>query len=374
MSKARTVAVLGAGSTGRAMAGFLSLNGYRVRLWNRPSGAETDALVSQLASNPVLYVSGPVEGVAKLESVTTDINGAVKDADVIFVCTTADAHHDVGRLMGKCLSPRQAVVLMPAGTLGSLEFSRGLSAGGFEGEPVIAETSTTLFGSSLDGAVGVKISGQKTLIGIASLPGGHGNLFKSLLPEIPFDEVPDVLQSGFENVGPSLHVAPMVLNAGWVQAQGGNFKYYRDAITPAVANVAESVENERLEIARAFGYRPTRLSTYLTQSVGAPDGTLYESLHGCEMYSGVVSPTELDHRFLWEDTSVGVVPLISLAHVAGVAAPSLQALATLAGSLLGRDLQQHGRNVDSLGLLGMSIDDLKNLVRDHQALEVWRRA
>lgn len=372
MTQAQTVAVLGAGSTGRAMAGFLALSEYRVRLWNRPDGVETDQLISQLSSVPKLQVSGRVEGAAVLAEATTDIGAAVSNADAIIVCTTADGHRSVGRLLADYLSPDQAVLLMPAGTLGSLEFLRGLAAGGFTGDCAIAETSTTLFGSSLDGEAGVRISGQKAHVGIASLPSGNTDLFRELIPEIPFVDVPDVLQSGFENVGPSLHVAPMVLNAGWVQAQGGNFKYYRDAITPAVANVAAAVENERLQIAAAFGYEPTPLATYLTQSVGAPEGTLYESLHGCQMYADVLSPTQLDHRFLWEDSLSGVVPLISLAQVARVASPAMQALVTLAGALLGRDLQSEGRNVHNLGLSGLSVDDLRDLVSEPAALAAWR--
>lgn len=270
MTQAKTVAVLGAGSTGRAMAGFLALSGYRVRLWNRQGGDETDELVSGLAATPELTVSGRLEGTAVLDDVTTDIGAAVTDADVVVVCTTANGHHDVGRLVAGYSAADQAVLLMPAGTLGSLEFVRGLVAGGCIATPLIAETSTTLFGSALDGATGVRISGQKAQVGVASLPSGRTDEIRRLIPEIPFVDVPDVLQSGFENVGASLHVTPMVLNAGWIETHGGTFKYYREAITPAVANVAAQVEEERMRIASAFGYRPTPLSTYLTQSVGAP--------------------------------------------------------------------------------------------------------
>ncbi|GAB3556554.1 NAD/NADP octopine/nopaline dehydrogenase family protein [Spelaeicoccus albus] len=373
MTQAKTVAVLGAGSTGRAMAGFLALSGYRVRLWNRQGGDETDELVSGLAATPELTVSGRLEGTAVLDDVTTDIGAAVTDADVVVVCTTANGHHDVGRLVAGYSAADQAVLLMPAGTLGSLEFVRGLVAGGCIATPLIAETSTTLFGSALDGATGVRISGQKAQVGVASLPSGRTDEIRRLIPEIPFVDVPDVLQSGFENVGASLHVTPMVLNAGWIETHGGTFKYYREAITPAVANVAAQVEEERMRIASAFGYRPTPLSTYLTQSVGAPEGTLYESLHGCEMYADAISPSRLDHRFLWEDALAGVVPLLSLAEVAGVPAPTMQALATLAGPLLGRDMLGEGRNVDNLGLAGMTVEGLRTLVSDVDAFDAWRR-
>lgn len=373
MTQAKTVAVLGAGSTGRAMAGFFALSGYRVRLWNRPDGSETDELVAGLAATPELAVSGRLEGTAMLDDVTTDIGAAVTGADVIVVCTTANGHRDVGRLAAIHVSADQAVLLMPAGTLGSLEFVRGLVAGGCPGMPLIAETSTTMFGSALEGATGVRISGQKAQVGVASLPSGRIDEVRALLPEIPFADVSDVLQSGFENTGPSLHVAPMVLNAGWIEAHGGTFKYYREAITPAVANVAAQVEEERMRIAEAFGYRPTPLSTYLTQSVGAPEGTLYESLHGCEMYADAISPSRLDHRFLWEDALAGVVPLLSLAQLAGVRAPAMQGLATLAGALLERNLVREGRNVDNLRIAGLSIDDLKKLVTDAETLETWQR-
>jgi len=234
-TKARTVAVLGAGSSGQAMAAFLSLSGYRVHIWNRPDESEVHRWLEPITDQRGICAQGWMEGTAKIDLVTTEIAAAVTGADVILLTTTADALQNIGKLLAPHISSSQCLILMSSGSLGTLDVWRGLIDGGFTGDLLVGETTTTPFGSQIAGPASVHISGQKKQVGIASLPSGHHHVFTTLLPEIPFSEVTDVLASGLDNIGPSLHVAPMVLNAGWVEAQGGKFLYYKEGITPSVA-------------------------------------------------------------------------------------------------------------------------------------------
>ncbi len=261
---------------------------------------------------------------------------------------------------------------MASGTLGAIELWQGLAAGGFTDDLAVGETSTSVFGSRATGPATVHIGGRKDGVGIASLPSGAADTFGTLLPEFSFVAVDDVLRAGFSNTGPVLHVVPMVLNAGRVESEGGKFLHYVDGITPGVAAVMEQFDAERLAVARAFGYESTSLSDYLTQSVGAPRGSVYESIQGCAMYAGIPSPAGLDHRFLWEDVLAGVVPFVSLAAIANVPIPVSEALITLSSTLLGRDFLDEGRTTHNLNLDGMTVSGLQELVRDHAAFSAWK--
>jgi opine dehydrogenase len=372
-TKARTVAVLGAGSSGHAIAGFLALAGYQVKIWNRDDEAEVSRWLKPIADRGGIEVQGIMEGFAPIQEATTDMGSAVADADVILVNTTTDAYQAVGSQLAPHISSSQPVILMAAGTLGSIDLWQGLAAGGFTDDLLVGETSTTVFGSKASAPATVQIGGRKDGVEIASLPAGQADRFVQLLPEFSFTAIDDVLRSGFNNVGPALHVVPMVLNSGWTEAQGGKFLYYADGITPSIAAVIEQYDEERLAVARAFGYEATSISDYLTQTVGAPAGTVYESINGCTMYATTPSPTALDHRFLWEDAMAGSVPFLSLAKIAGVPAPIGDALVTTAGALLGRDLRSAGRTISNLSLEGLSVDALKELVRDEAAFSAWKQ-
>lgn len=367
-----TVAVIGAGSSGQAIAGFLALAGHQVRLWNRDDEGEVTRWLRPIIDRGGLEVQGIIEGTAHFEAVTCDIAAAVSGADVIIVNTTTDAYQSIGRLLAPHISSSQLLLLMASGTLGAIDLWQGLAAGGFTGDLVMGETSTTVFGSRASAPATVQISGRKEGVEIASLPSGKADLFTALLPEFAFVALDDVLRSGFNNVGPVLHVVPMVLNAGRVESQGGKFLYYVDGITPGVAAVMEQFDTERLAVAQAFGYESASLSGYLTQTVGAPAGSIYESIQGCAMYAGISSPAALDHRFLWEDALAGVVPLVSLAGIAGVPVPISESLLTLASALLGRDLRGEGRTARNLSLVGTTVSTLKDLVSESSAFSAWK--
>lgn len=371
-SQANKVAVLGAGNSGQAVAGFLSLSGYQVALWNRPDQAETERWLKPIQETGSLEVYGVIEGNAVIHEVTTDLGAAIEGADAIIVNTTTDAYQNLGRRLSENITEEQTLILMAGGTLGSLDMWQGLIAGGFSGDLLVGETSTTIFGSRATGPATVRVTGRKESVEIASLPAGELKRFNSLIPEFRFTAADDILISGFNNTGPAIHVVPMVLNAGWIEAQGGEFLYFREGITPSVASIIEQFDAERLSVAQAYDYTATSTYDYLVNSVGAPEGTLYESITGCALYAKTPSPTTLDHRFVWEDTMAGIVPLIALAENAGVKTPVANALATLAGSLLQRDFHESGRTARSLGIDDLGTDGIKALVQNNTVFREWK--
>jgi opine dehydrogenase len=60
------------------------------------------------------------------------------------------------------------------------------------------------------------------------------------------------------------------------------------------------------------------------------------------------------HRYMLEDTVLGLAFLCSVARYAGVDAPVAHGLLALAGAILGRDLRQGPRTLDALGLAALS--------------------
>ena len=64
------------------------------------------------------------------------------------------------------------------------------------------------------------------------------------------------------------------------------------------------------------------------------------------------------HRYITEDTELGLALLASAARYAGVDAPIAHGLLAIVGGFLGRDLRQGPRTFESLGLAALSKAEL----------------
>ena len=82
-----SIAVLGAGHAGRALAGDLGRLGADVILWNR-----TPEHVAEVADRGGIDLEGEIQGFGKLRLVTSDIGEALADASLIMVCVPAFGH------------------------------------------------------------------------------------------------------------------------------------------------------------------------------------------------------------------------------------------------------------------------------------------
>ena len=128
------VAVLGAGNGGKATAADLALQGKRVRLYETPSFAEANLSgITDLQ----LHCSGDVQGVAKLEHISSEldlalnvVNNSYETAvDTIFICTVVQAHSVIAKMLVPFLMqwPKDKyplVVLNPGSTGGSLMMAK----------------------------------------------------------------------------------------------------------------------------------------------------------------------------------------------------------------------------------------------------------
>lgn len=370
----KIVAVIGAGSSGQAIAAYLGIEGYQVQLWNRDEQSEVEKWLKPIAEAGQLEAAGKIEGTAPIALATTDLGPVVRDADVVIVNTTADAYHDVGLGLAPFINEHQLVLLMSAGTLGAFHLWSGLREGGYTDDLLVGETSTTVFASRNSGPASVHVAGRKAGVEVATLPSGRGEEFAQLLPEFDFVPAGDALSSGFNNMGPSLHAVPLTLTAGWIERHGGEYLHYADGISPSVATVIENFDAERVTVADAYDRRATPVHEYLITTVGAPEGSLYESIHNCAMYATATSVDTLDHRYMWEEILTGVIPVIALADKASVDVPLHRSIATLASALLGRDFWSEGRTAQRVGIDALDVAQLQSLVGSGAELEEWRRA
>jgi len=342
--------VLGAGHGGTAVAGLLALRGLPVILYNRGP-----ARISELRAAGRLTLETP-EGtaIARPAGLTSDLR-RVAEAPVLLIAVPASAHRDLAGALAPLLRSGQTVVLHPGRTLGAVEFLHVLRGAGCRAEVTVAETDTLLCAARCAGDR-VHVFGVKRRVRLAALPGGEaaagiiGGL-AGFLPEL----VPaaSVLETGLSNLGAILHPAPVLCNLARIDA-GCPFDYYREGITPAVGRLLERLDGERLAVAAAYGAEVVPAGEWLAEAYGATGPGLWEAVQSNPAYRGIPSPPRVECRYLREEVPTGLVPLAWLAGLAGVPAPTANALIDLADAVCATDFRTEGRSPERMGLRGWS--------------------
>lgn len=365
-------AVLGAGNGGQAMAGHLAAQGRDVILFNR-SRERLEALeragrlrltgALEAVVEAVPWGTLPRHGRPAGTVFLTDRVERAAQAEVLMVTVPATAHGELGRLLAPHVREDQLVVLNPGRTLGALEMESALLAGGCRFLPLIAEAQSLLYAARLEDPGRVQVFSVKKHVPLAALPAWRTPAALARLQRAfpQFVAAESVLHTGLDNVGAVFHPAPVLLNLARVEA-GEVFDHYHQGITPAVARVLEALDAERLEVARALGVDLPPVREWLARVYGAQGEDLYRALQGNGAYRGIKAPTGTDTRYLWEDVPTGLVPLASLGEMAWVPTPTIRSLIHLASLAHGVDYFRRGRTLESLGLGGMDLDQLREYV------------
>lgn len=357
------VIVIGAGAGGAAAVADLTLMGHEVTLWGR--SGET---VSPFQERGGVAFDGVLgQGLARLSLITTEIRRAIADVDAAVVTLPTFSHASVAKMLAQADWPHdKPIILNPGHTGGALEFAEAFRSVRSP-LPPLAEFSTLTYVARKYRPDTVTVTGRAKQVRAAALPGGDlalvaaGKLFPGT------SAVADVLAADLANVNMVLHPPGAVLSAAWVEARGGDFTFYVDAMTPCVTRVMRQLDDERRNLALAFGHDlPNLIAEMKLVGTVAEEADLEDfaaAIAGGEANRLIKGPDSLEHRYYREDFGHGLLPFLDLAAIAGVKAPAAQALFTLAQSMCGVDFRANGRTAERMGIAGLSKSALLDKVR-----------
>lgn len=320
------ILVVGAGSAGLAMAAHLALGGAEVRLWNRTPLGE---LPGQLM---LIGVSGVIAGKAPVRIANQDLVVEAGAVDLIVIATSALAHRELGirlAIHGTSLPP---TLIAPGHPLGAFSF---LSA--FQGPwPTVLEAQTAIHTSRRENPNTVVVHAVKRDVQVALVGGSRTSDVLYPLPEVikrACKPSENWVATSVGNVGAILHPGPMLLNLGRVEA-AQPFLFYMEGVTPSVARLVEALDEERLSLAEALGYRLPSLRAWLHNTYGVETDDLRSALLSSRAYSTLVGPGFVEHRYFTEEIPCGLIRLIALGRLRNVKMPLMEAVATLARSCM----------------------------------------
>lgn len=333
---------MGAGNSGLAMAAHLAAEGYSVRLWNRREEA-----IEPLIRSPVIRADGFINCVARLELVSSSLGEVVSGTSIVLVTTPADAHGDIARLMAPYAGDDQLIVLNPGRTFGALEFAARLQESGCLCRPLIVETQTTIYTcrKTAPGRVAIMAMKHDVLYSAIDHRGNRELIDRFPAPLRPYlSPAESMIETSVGNVGMILHCAPILLNSGRIESTRGQFKYYSEGITPSIARLLERLDRERLLVAEGLGHPVESTADWLRRSYAVKGRNLYECIQGNRAYHTIDAPASLQHRYIHEDVSCGLVPLEAVGRCLGMPMSLSGLVIDLADALLETDLRRLGRS------------------------------
>lgn len=356
------IAVLGGGHGCYAAAVDLSEAGHRVRFWRRDAGA----FAPVLATGKITVKDTKGRREVAIAKPTADLAAAVKGAELIVIPLPATAQPGLFKALAPLLADGQ-VVFMPPGTFGSYMLVQAMRAAGNRAQVMTAETGTLPWLCRKHGPAEVAISVRATRLPTGVFPAKDSAkalaVIKQAFPAVePRD---DALDGALMNAGPIIHPPLIHMNAGPLE-HFAKWDIHNEGTQPSIRRVTTALDNERIAVRKGLGYGGYQFPLadhYNTDGEEWMYGRRsHEKLTDSGDWREKIDLTA--HRYMLEDTELGLAFLVSCAEYAGVPAPTARGLLALGSAINGRDFRKTGRTLESVGLATLKRDELKRVLRD----------
>jgi opine dehydrogenase len=347
------IAVLGGGHGCYAAAADLSEAGHEVRLWRR-DGAALRPLVE---AGSVLLTDADGAREVRIALASADMSQVLQDAALILIPTPATAQADIARAMAPHLVSGQVVFLAP-GTFGSYVMARIVRDCGNTADIAWAETGTLPYLARKHGEREVNVTVRAVRLPTGVYPARREAQALAVIREAypSVHGCGDALSGALMNAGPVIHPPLMVMNAAPLQ-HFERWDIHNEGTQPAVRAVTDRLDRERIAVREALGYAAPH---YPLADHYNNDQWMYGDAHKKLVKSGDWRE-HIDlhtHRYITEDTELGLAFLASVARWSATDAPIANGLLAIVGGFLGRDLRHGPRTLEGLGLAGLSRDAL----------------
>jgi opine dehydrogenase len=355
------VAVLGAGNGGYAMAGDLAARGFKVNFYEHPNFAAGFAGV--LGDRTITLQGALGDRQAQVNLATTDLAEALAGVELVnlVVPSTAQALF-FAELVG-VLKPDQTIVVW-AGRFGALELLRLFRAKGVTQLPTIAETDTLPYGVRKAGPSAARILYTSTRLLAGAIPASRSaavaEQLKVLYPEML--PVENALAVAFSNPALVVYGIGALLNAARIEHMRGEFYLFAEGITPAVAEVMYRAFMEITLVAKALGFPIPQYPRAAFDGPLSLEGACFQSPDGPDGFGKMDGPRDVRGRYMMENIGDALAPITEFGDLAGVDTPVLDSVVTLGSTVCGVDFRADGRNLQRLGLAGLSPDRLRQAV------------
>ena len=356
------VAVLGGGHGCYAAAAELSENGHRVRFWRR----NAHDLGPVLERKTIRVKDYKGERDVAIAHPTTSLGEAIDGAQVIVIPLPATTQESLAEACAPHWQDGQ-VVYLPPGTFGSYIYLKAARDAGNSADVTFCETGTLPYLARKHGPAYVVVSGYGKHLPTGCLPARNSEAALAKLCQVYPAVVPieDGLSGALMNAGGIIHPPLIMMNAGPLE-HFESWDIHNEGTQPAIRRTTDALDGERIRLREELGYGAPH---YPLADHYAKDGP--EWMYGRGAHDSLTDSGDwrehivlTEHRYMLEDTRLGLSLLSSVGKWAGVEMPLVNGFLAIASAITGRDLYGEGRTLENLGISGLSRDEMSQMLRE----------
>lgn len=386
----KPIAVLTAGATGITHAADAAMEGRDVRLFEFPDFYGEHRAI---AHTNTIRMGGPQtnlysfkrDGLAAIPVITTDMGEAVRGAGIIILTLPAVGFERVCEELVPHLEDGQVIHFM-AGNFGCCVLRKKMREAGCTKKVLMGDWNSQPYGTRVVTYAGketpeVEIFFRNITLRGCALPSSDTEEWLSTLQYIPSMctvknpvQADSVLDVSFSNINPLLHPAASVCGISTMENWTGvlrrvpfEFSIYSHAFCKSIGEVQYSIYKEQCSTTKSLGTGIWNLKKeqFMNRSgILAPEyigedaeGIPFE--HDWKHQEGA-GPHSIMHRYITEDTPVGLCAQRSFAKAFGIETPAMDAVITMASIMTGTDYNKEGWSLKTLGFDGMTKEQIMN--------------
>ena len=397
------IAVLGGGAVGKSCAADMKLAGKEVRLYDMMPFAKntlanlekTGILLDGVQRNLYCFERS---GRAYLDMVSSDMGKVVKGAGLIVIAAPAMAHEPFFRELIPHLEDGQVIHIF-TDNYGTLLLRKMMREMGCTKQVIVGGWSSAPYGTRIESVgkftfphVGVKYRAI-TLRG-ASLPMSDIDAFMESSRYLPcidavtYGNGPEagntVLDTGFANINPVIHVPATILGVStmenWGVIFGGydknSYSMYCHGLCPSICEVQYQFFEEEKALAKEIGVgtpqyayesffsrRSVLTQEYMGLDKDGKDNVIFPLDQPSD--EGNTGPNSINHRYLTEDVPVGCKIYHDLGVQYGVPTPVIDSMIVLAGSMHKKSFFETSKyNLAYLGIDNMAKEEILSYLNE----------
>ncbi|MCL1988419.1 MAG: NAD/NADP octopine/nopaline dehydrogenase family protein [Firmicutes bacterium] len=351
------IAVLGAGNMGCAVAADLSHKGHEVTLI-KTSTVNFETLHGEnfryLCEN-----SGKIEMwsensqyspyVTNISCVTDDIS-VISAMDLIYIAVVTNFHETFIQKISPYLQNGQIVLIVPGylSTVYFLKYCKNIS------NITIVEGESSPIDCRITAPGKVRVGFMNVRNPVGCYTAENLSKIREKLDSLQhnFEYLGSVAEAALQNPNLIVHTVGAIMSIPRIEKTNGDYCMYWEVFTPAVWNILEKLDSEKMQILQKLG-----LPAVAYVDACKHRNSLDDSRAAKDVFMEYAAspfrakgPTSLESRYIMEDVPQGLVLLESLAKSLKIAVPTATALIELANAALLRDFRAEGRTIEKLGL------------------------
>lgn len=356
------IAVLGGGHGSYAAAAELSEATHEVWFWRR----DAEAFSHIAAQGGIQVIDHKGDRIVQIAHPTASLAEAIEAAQIIVIPLPATSHEDLAAACAPHWRDGQ-IVFLPPGTLGSLLFINAAREAGNYASVRFAETGTLPYLVRKHGAASIVVSAYATRLPTGVFPASDADEVIDLLRQVypSVEPAGDILSGALMNAGPIIHPPLIMMNAGPLE-HFDVWDIHNEGTQPSIRSVTTALDAERIALREALGYGAPHFPLADHYSSDGDEWMYGNSAHKMLTDSGdwrekIVLDT---HRYMREDTAIGLSLFASIGRWAGQPMPVTEGLLAIASAIVHEDLYAQGRTFENIGLGDLSPEELTGKLTD----------